>query len=69
MRRKRRLLDQHVFARGERAQREVEVKSRRHRDDHGVDARIVDGGGVVGVAAPPPNRRQYSSALARSRLA
>ena len=38
--RKRGFLDQHVLARGEGFERQVEVKTRRHGDDHGVDARI-----------------------------
>ena len=33
----RRLLDQHVLAGGERAQRQIEVEPRRHGDDHRVD--------------------------------
>ena len=41
-RRERRLLHEHVLAGGERLQREVEVKRRRHRDHDGVDVRIVD---------------------------
>ena len=47
---KRRFFDQHVLARAQRAQREVEMKRRRHGHDDRVDARIVDRRGVVGVA-------------------
>ena len=47
----RRLLDQHVLAGGQRLQRQVEMKPRRHRDDDGIDVRIVDGVGVVRIAA------------------
>ena len=35
--RKRGLLDEHVLAGRQRAQRQVEMKGRRHGDDHGVD--------------------------------
>ena len=40
-----------MFAGRERAQREIEVKTRRHRDHHGVDRRVVDRRLVVAVAA------------------
>ncbi len=47
---KRRLLDEHVLAGGERLQRQIEVPSRRHGDDHDVDLGIGDRG-VVGRVA------------------
>jgi hypothetical protein len=50
-RRIRRFLDEHVLARGQRLERQVEVELRRYRDHHRVHFRIVDGVGVVGVAA------------------
>ena len=48
--RKRGLFDEHVLACRQRAQRQVEMKGRWHRDDHGVDVRIVDGRSVIRVA-------------------
>ena len=55
--RKGRLLDEHMFAGCEGSQRQIEVKARRHGHDDGIDARIVDGRGVVCVtrrALKPP---------------
>ena len=49
--RKRRLFDQHVLARAQRAQRQVEMERRRNGHDHRVDARIVDRRRVIRVAA------------------
>ena len=63
-RRERRLLDEHVLARGERLQRQVEMEPRRHGDDDRVDVRIVDRGRVVAVAA----RRRQSARQKRSAL-
>jgi len=39
-----------MLARVERLEREVEMKSRRDRDDDRIDARVLDGRGVVRVA-------------------
>ena len=50
----RRLLHDHVFARGQRLQREVEMEARRHRNDHRVNPRVSDCRGVVAVARQPP---------------
>ena len=46
-----RLLDEHVLARSERTQREVEVKARRNGDDNGLDAGVVDGRRIFCVAS------------------
>ena len=68
--RERRLLDEHVLARGERLQRQVEMEPRRHRDDHGVDARVGDGRRVVSEAGEARRTgRGTRSARAASRLA
>ena len=48
-RRKRRLLDQHVFAGGERTERQVAMKLRWHRDYDGVHTGILDRLGVGAV--------------------
>ena len=47
----RRLLHQHVLPRGQRLQREIQMKRRRHRDDDGIHLRIGDGRRIVAVAA------------------
>ena len=45
-----RLLDQHVLAGRERLEREIEMKTRRHRDDHCIHRLGLDGCGVAVVA-------------------
>ena len=45
--RKRGLFDEHVLACRQRAQRQVKMKGGWHRDDHGVDLRIIDGRSVI----------------------
>ncbi len=46
----RRLFDQHVLARLQGPQRQIEMELRRHGDDHGIDRRIGDRGEIVAVA-------------------
>ncbi len=46
---KRGLLHQHVFARGQRLQRQVQMEPRRHRNHDGIHPRVMQGGGVVRV--------------------
>ena len=65
----RRLLDEHVFAAGERPLCQVEMEARGNGDDDGVNAAIRKGFVVAAKGGPPLNRRRNSSALARSRLA
>ena len=48
---KRRLLDQHVLSCVERAQCQIQMKPRRHRDDHGVHTWIGDRLFVARIAA------------------
>jgi hypothetical protein len=63
----RRLLDQHVLPRREGSQREVAVISRGHRDDYGVNSRILERRGVAGVrglTAEPTSERLRLRAIA-----
>jgi hypothetical protein len=58
--RERGLLHQHVLARGQRLEREIEVAGGRHRHHHRIDARVVDGRLVAAeggdAAEPAPER-------------
>ena len=47
----RRLFDQDMLACVERLEREREMEPRRHRDDHRIDVRVFDCGGVIRVRA------------------
>jgi hypothetical protein len=40
-----------MLARGERCQRQRQMKARRHRDDNGIDVAIFNGRRVVAVGA------------------